>query len=107
MRRINLSNLAHQVEFSTEGGIEPIVTGASTLQLKAEDMLAALEAVRAAFDEIANAAESSRAMIQAAGQLSDQVCGRLPKFPNKCSAAACLAAKPSYAPMLHVRSSTR
>jgi methyl-accepting chemotaxis protein len=72
-RRINLSNLAHQVEIATEGGIEPIVTGASTLQTKAEDMLAALEAVRAAFDETAGAAESSRAMNQAAGQLSDQV----------------------------------
>jgi methyl-accepting chemotaxis protein len=72
-RRINLSNLAHQVEIATEGGIEPIVTGASTLQIKAEDMLAALEAVGAAFDETAGAAESSRTMNQAAGQLTDQV----------------------------------
>ena len=72
-RRVNLSNLAQQVEIATEGGIEPIVTGAATLQIKAEDMLAALEAVRAAFDETAGAAESSRAMNQAAGQLSDQV----------------------------------
>ena len=72
-RRINLSNLAHQIEIATEGGIEPIVAGASTLQIKAEDMLAALEAVRAAFDETAGAAESSRTMNQAAGQLSDQV----------------------------------
>jgi len=58
---------------ATEGGIQPIITGASTLQLKAEDMLAALEAVRAAFDETARAAEGSRAMNQAGGQLSDQV----------------------------------
>ena len=72
-RRVNLSNLARQVEVATEGGIQPIVDGASTLQLKAEDMLAALEAVRAAFDETARAAEGSRAMNQAAGQLSDQV----------------------------------
>ncbi len=72
-RRVNLSNLAQQVEIATEGGIEPIVTGASTLQIKAEDMLAALEAVRAAFDETVGAAESSRTMNQAAGQLSDQV----------------------------------
>jgi methyl-accepting chemotaxis protein len=36
-------------------------------------MLAALEAVRAAFDETASAAEGSREMNQAAGQLSDQV----------------------------------
>jgi len=72
-RRVNLANLARQVEAATEGGIQPIITGASTLQLKAEDMLAALEAVRAAFDETARAAEGSRAMNQAGGQLSDQV----------------------------------
>ncbi len=72
-RRINLSNLARQVEVTTEGGIEPIVAGSSTLQIKAEDMLAALEAVRAAFDETVNAAEGSRSMNQAAGQLSDEV----------------------------------
>ena len=72
-RRVNLSNLARQVEIATEGGIQPIIAGASTLQSKAEDMLAALEAVRAAFDETARAAEGSRAMNQAAGQLSDEV----------------------------------
>ncbi|MFZ0846494.1 MAG: methyl-accepting chemotaxis protein [Pseudolabrys sp.] len=72
-RRVNLSNLARQVEVATEGGIQPIVAGASTLQTKAENMLAALEAVREAFDETANAAEGSRAMNQAAGQLSNQV----------------------------------
>ncbi|MEI9804597.1 MAG: methyl-accepting chemotaxis protein [Pseudolabrys sp.] len=71
-RRVNLSNLAHHVEMATEGGIEPIVSGASTLQFKAEEMMAALDAVRAAFDETANAAEGSRAMNQAAGLLSDQ-----------------------------------
>jgi methyl-accepting chemotaxis protein len=72
-RRVNLSNLARQVEVATEGGIQPIVDGASALQVKAEDMLAALEAVRAAFAETTRAAEGSRAMNQAAGQLSDQV----------------------------------
>ena len=72
-RRVNLSNLAQQIEIATEAGIAPIATGASTLQIKAEDMLAALEAVRAAFDETASAAEGSRAMNQAAGHLSDQV----------------------------------
>ena len=72
-RRINLSNLARQVEVATEVGIQPIVDGASALQVQAEDMLAALEAVRAAFDETTRAAEGSRAMNQAAGQLSDQV----------------------------------
>jgi len=72
-RRINLSNLARQVEATTEGGIQPIVDGASIVQSKAGDMLAALEAVRAAFDETASAAEGSRTMNQAASQLSDQV----------------------------------
>lgn len=72
-RRVNLSNLARQVEITTEGGIQPIVAGAATLQTKAEDMLTALEAVRAAFDETAVAAEGSRTMNQAAGQWSDQV----------------------------------
>ncbi len=72
-RRVNLSNLASQVELATEGGIQPIVAGASSLQIKAEDMLSALEAVRTAFDETTSAAEGSRAMNQAAGQLSDQV----------------------------------
>jgi methyl-accepting chemotaxis protein len=61
------------VEIATEGGIQPIAAGASTLQFKAEDMLTALEAVRAAFDDTTRAAEGSRAMNQAAGQLSDQV----------------------------------
>ena len=72
-RRSNLSNLTRQVESATEVGIQPIVDGAATLHLKAEDMLAALEIVRAAFDETVRAAEGSHAMNQAAGQLSGQV----------------------------------
>ncbi|MBI3705074.1 MAG: methyl-accepting chemotaxis protein [Rhizobiales bacterium] len=72
-RRVNLSQLAHEVETATEGGIQPIVAGASALKFKAEDMLAALETVRTAFEETTRAAEGSRAMNQAAGQLSDRV----------------------------------
>ena len=72
-RRNNLSNLAHQVESATEVGIQPIVDGAGTLHLKAEDMLQALETVRAAFDETVRAAEGSHAMNLAAGQMSGQV----------------------------------
>ena len=72
-RRGNLSNLARQVESATEVGIQPIIDGAASLHFKAEDMLAALETVRAAFDETVRAAEGSHAMNQAAGQLSDQV----------------------------------
>jgi len=74
-RRVNLSNLAREVEAATEVGIQPIVDGAATLQLKAEDMTTALDAVRAAFDETARAAAGSRAMTEAACQLSDQVTG--------------------------------
>ena len=72
-RRANLSNLARQVESATEVGIQPIVDGAATLHLKADGMVAALETVRAAFDETVHAAEGSHAMNQAAGQLSDHV----------------------------------
>jgi methyl-accepting chemotaxis protein len=72
-RRHNLSNLAHQVESATEVGIQPIIDGAAALHVKAEHMLAALETVRAAFDETVHAAEGSHAMNQAAGQLSDHV----------------------------------
>jgi methyl-accepting chemotaxis protein len=72
-RRVKLSNLAGEVEAATELGIQPIVGGAQTLQLKAEGMMTALTAVHAAFDETARAAEGSRAMNLAAGQLSDEV----------------------------------
>ncbi len=72
-RRVNLSNLAGEIEAATETGIRPIVDGAATLRLKAQDMTAALEAVRAAFDETARAAHGSRAMTEAASLLSDQV----------------------------------
>src|SRR6185437_9052568 len=72
-RRASLSGLVHQVESATEIGIQPIVDGTAAVQLKAEDMVAALESVRAAFDGTVQAAESSRAMNQAAGQLSDQM----------------------------------
>jgi methyl-accepting chemotaxis protein len=72
-RRVNLSNLARQVVGATEAGIQPIVDGNANLQLKAEDLLAALETIRAALNETAHAAEGSRAMNEAAGELSDQV----------------------------------
>ena len=74
-RRVNLSNLAHEVEAATEVGIQPVVDGAVALQQKAASMTAALQAVGAAFDETARAAEGSRAMTEAASQLSDQVIG--------------------------------
>jgi len=76
-RRNNLSTMARQVESATEVGIQPIVDGAASLHLKADDMLAALETVRAAFDETVRAAESSHAMNLAACRLSDQVIGAI------------------------------
>ena len=73
LRRGNLSNLAPQVEAATEIGVKPISEGAAALQSKAVGMLAALEAVQLAFEETARAADGSRAMDTAAGQLSDQM----------------------------------
>ena len=73
LRRGNLSNLAPQVEAATEMGVKPISDGAAALQSKAAGMLAALEAVQLAFEETARAADGSRAMDTAAGQLSDQM----------------------------------
>jgi methyl-accepting chemotaxis protein len=72
-RRVSLSNLAGEVEAATEVGMHPIAEGAATLQVKAKGMTSALEAVHAAFDETARAAESSRVTTEAASQLSDQV----------------------------------
>ncbi len=72
-RRLNLAGMSNEVETATETGMQPIVERAATLQTKAEDMRHALESVRAAFDETALAAEGSRAMNEAATQLSDQV----------------------------------
>jgi methyl-accepting chemotaxis protein len=89
-RRVNLANLARQAEVATEGCIQPIVTGASTLQFKAADMLAALDAVRAAFDETAHAAEGSRAMNQAAGQLPDQVMQAIAEISEQVRRGSCL-----------------
>jgi methyl-accepting chemotaxis protein len=72
-RRAKLSALAGEVEAATEVGIQPIVGGAAKLEHKSADMMSALEAVRAAFEETTRAADSSRAMNEAASQLSDQM----------------------------------
>ena len=82
-RRSNLSNLTRQIKFATEVGIQPIIDGASALHLKAEDMSAALETVRAAFDETVRAAEGSHAMNLAAGQLSGQVIEAIAEISEK------------------------
>ena len=72
-RRVSLSNLAREVETRTEVGIQPIAESAATLQQKGEEITAALQTVRATFDETVRAADGSRAMTEAACQLSDQV----------------------------------
>jgi methyl-accepting chemotaxis protein len=72
-RRANLSGLAGEVETATTVGIQPVIDGAATLQLKAEDMTASLETVHAAFEETAVAAEGSSAMTEAARSMAEQV----------------------------------
>jgi methyl-accepting chemotaxis protein len=72
-RRFKLSNLARDVEIATEGGIQPLVDGAATLHFMADDMMTALEAAHAAFEDTVHAAGSSRALNHAAGQLSGEV----------------------------------
>ncbi len=72
-RRLNLSDMANEVEAATDVGLQPIVEGALTLQAKAEDMRVSLEIVRTAFEETAIAAEGTIAVNEAAAKLSDQV----------------------------------
>jgi methyl-accepting chemotaxis protein len=72
-RRINLSNLAQQVESATEVGIASIVAGATSLSSKADGMMQALDAMHVTFDETSRMTESSRMMADAATQLSGQV----------------------------------
>ena len=72
-RRANLSNMAIELENATEIGMRSILDGSVGLRAKAEDMRAALEAVRAASDETARAAERSRAMNHDAAKFSEQI----------------------------------
>ena len=72
-RRINLSNMASQIEDATEGGMRSIVDGSFALRAKADDVRMVLESVRAASDETARAAESSRTMNHEATRYSEQI----------------------------------
>jgi methyl-accepting chemotaxis protein len=72
-RRINLSNMAREVENATEGGMRTIVDGSVALRAKADEMRTALEAVQAASDETARAAETSRSMNHEATRFSEQI----------------------------------
>ena len=90
LRRGNLSNLAPQVEAATEAGITPIATGAHELQAKAAAMLNALETVHLAFEETARAAEGSRAMDSAAGDLSQQVIAAIAQIADQVQQGSAL-----------------
>ena len=83
LRRANLSNLAPQVETATEAGIRPIAQGATALQDGAAEMLAALANVQAAFEQTMRAAEGSRAMDEAATQLSHRVLGAIAEIAEQ------------------------
>jgi aerotaxis receptor len=72
-RRINLSNMAREVEDATEGGMRSIVDGSVALRAKADEMRTALETVQAAADETAHAAESSRTMHHQTAGFSEQI----------------------------------
>jgi methyl-accepting chemotaxis protein len=71
-RRVNLSNMAREIEETTEGGMRVIVEGSCALREKADDMRTTLETVQAASDETARAAESSRMLNREASGLSDR-----------------------------------
>jgi methyl-accepting chemotaxis protein len=72
-RRVNLSNMASELEQATEVGMHSIVQGSFALRAQANDMRTALEMVRTASDDTARAAESSRAMNNEATRFSEQV----------------------------------
>ena len=72
-RRVNLSNMASELEQATEVGMHSIVQGSFALRAQANEMRTALEMVRTASDDTARAAESSRAMNNEATRFSEQV----------------------------------
>jgi methyl-accepting chemotaxis protein len=72
-RRINLSNMANELEHATETGMHSIVDAALAVRAKANDMRSSLDRVRAASDEAARAARNSRAMNDEATVLSDEI----------------------------------
>src|SRR5690242_10543396 len=61
-RRANLANMAQQLEMTTVAGLGPVIEGAASLRVKAEEMSAALEAIRGASSETAQSAAESRAL---------------------------------------------
>ncbi|MEA2904808.1 MAG: hypothetical protein QOI12_2195 [Alphaproteobacteria bacterium] len=72
-RRVKLSNMATELEAATDVGMHSIVEASVALRAKADEMRTALETVRAASDETAQAAASSRAMNEQATCFSEQI----------------------------------
>jgi methyl-accepting chemotaxis protein len=83
-RRVNLSNMASELEQATDLGMHSIVQASLALRAKADEMRTGLEAVRAASEETARAAASSRItndqattfsaqIIAAIGEIAEQV----------------------------------
>ena len=72
-RRVNLKNMARELEDATETGMHSIVDASVALKRKADEMRSALETVRAASGETAAAAEGSRDMNAEATRLSEQI----------------------------------
>ena len=72
-RRVNLSNMASELEQATEVGMHSIAQGSFALRAQANEMRTALEMVRTASDDTARAAESSRAMNNETTRFSEQV----------------------------------
>jgi methyl-accepting chemotaxis protein len=72
-RRINLNNMARELDQATEFGMQAIADGSVALKTKAEEMRAALDTVRAASSESALAAEGSRGVSAQSSQFSEQI----------------------------------
>jgi methyl-accepting chemotaxis protein len=72
-RRVNLGNMARELEEATEFGMHSIVDASQALTAKADEMRAALDTIRAASGETARAAEGSRNMNAQASQFSEQI----------------------------------
>ncbi len=72
-RRTNLINMAHELEHATELGMHAIADASQSMLAKADGMRTALDTVRAASEETARAAESSRDMNLEATRFSEQI----------------------------------
>jgi methyl-accepting chemotaxis protein len=72
-RRDNLANMANEVDRAAQNGMQPIVDGSAMLLAKSQDMRRSLDAVRAASEATALAAQGSQDLNNRATELSEQV----------------------------------